>query len=84
MKTAQFIDNMPHVKCFVCKKYFVRHNASTDACDMQEGACACGAGHDNDHFCCVSYEEGRELLKAASDEATKHMHTGTPSIRSGV
>lgn len=45
MIPAIIIDNTPHVRCYRCRSYFIRHNASTDACDMLEGACACGAWH---------------------------------------
>lgn len=43
--------DMPHVKCSVCSAWFVRFNASTDACDMVYGPCACGGWHSGDHVC---------------------------------
>lgn len=52
MITAEIIKTIPHVQCYPCKSYFIRHNASTDACDMIDGACACGAWHNSlDHIC---------------------------------
>lgn len=55
------------VTCRKCGSLFERHNACTDACDMNVGPCACGGWHHNEHIC-------NNCLHAAPLDDAKEQH----------